>query len=180
MAKGQGLSPQVTRFALNVIKGMSGKEAAILAGYSPKTAESQASRLLRKAKVKAFIDKELQKASEKAGVTVEYVLKNLKEVTERCLAQTPVMEFDHDNKEMVQKQALFEDEEGNKRVVGVFEFDSAGANGALRMLGQYLKMFTEKVEHSGTVTLESLVAGSQTISTNVTSQTITTTGNNNG
>jgi phage terminase small subunit len=43
-------------FALEVFKGSTGKQAAIAAGYSPKAAEGQASRLLRNAKVEARID----------------------------------------------------------------------------------------------------------------------------
>lgn len=132
------LSTKIKLFCLNIIKGKTGKDAAIDSGYKPKTAESQASRLLRNAKVKEFIAARIEKIEEKAEVSAAYVIKNLKRVAERCMVPEPVMAFDHEEKEMRQKV----DDDGNF----IWEFDSAGANRALELLGKHLALFTEKVD----------------------------------
>ncbi|WP_142783366.1 terminase small subunit [Changchengzhania lutea] len=54
------LTPKKKRFCQEYVKDLNGKQAAIRSGYSIKTAENQASRLLRSVKVKEYI-KKLQK-----------------------------------------------------------------------------------------------------------------------
>jgi phage terminase small subunit len=49
------LTPKQARFVEEYIVDLNGKRAAIRAGYSPKTAEVQASRLLRYAQVRMAI-----------------------------------------------------------------------------------------------------------------------------
>jgi phage terminase small subunit len=64
-------------FITEYLIDMNGTQAAIRAGYSEKSAETQASRLLRNDKVKRKI-KELQdKRAEKVGITAERVLQEL-------------------------------------------------------------------------------------------------------
>ena len=41
------------------------------------------------------------------------------------------------------------------------EFDSTGANRALELLGKYRQMFTDKVQHSGSINVEDLLGGSR-------------------
>lgn len=54
-----------------------GKQAAIRAGYSPKTAEQQASRLLSNVKLQEAIEAKLKRIEVKAEVSAEWVLKEL-------------------------------------------------------------------------------------------------------
>lgn len=56
-----------------------GKQAAIRAGYSPRTAEVQASRLLSLAKVKAAVAEGQKFISEKTETEAEWVRRRLKE-----------------------------------------------------------------------------------------------------
>lgn len=134
-----GLTPRQRLFALEYIKDRNGKQAAIRAGYSPHTAESQASRLLRHAKVAALVEAKAAKVAARLELSAEYVLGSLKTVAERCQQAVPVMV--RDGRDMVQKT----DERGE----GVWEFDSNGANRALELLGKHLKLFTDKVEATG-------------------------------
>src|ERR1700759_882029 len=46
-------------------------------------------------------------------------------------------------------------------VPGEYQFDVVNALRATEMLGRHLKMFTDKVEHNGKVTLETLVLGGE-------------------
>jgi phage terminase small subunit len=148
-------------FIREYLKDSNGKKAAIRAGYSKHSAESQASRLLSKAKVKEELAKKMDKAGEKAIVDLAYVIKGFKEVAERCLQKEAVMEFDYESKEMVEKKVLAVDPKtGEEKWVGVYKFDAGGANKALECLGKHLGAFIEKHELKLGFKLEDLVAGS--------------------
>jgi len=121
------------------LKDQNATQAAIRSGYSKKTADVQGPRLLGNVRIKAAVEAALGDAAKKAGVSVEYVLSNLKEVVERCMQRSPVMI--RQGKDIVQKV----DDQGRS----VWEFDSMGANKALENIGKHLKMFTEKHEHTG-------------------------------
>lgn len=62
------------RFCLEYLKDLNGKQAAIRSGYSERTAEVQASRLLTNAKVQNYIQEKQKQLQEKTGITVERVL----------------------------------------------------------------------------------------------------------
>ena len=133
------LTAKQRRFVAEYLKDQNATQAAVRSGYSAKTAESQGSRLLSNARIRAAVDGALEEAARIAGVDAVYVLSSLKEIAERCMRRKPVMT--KDGKDW--KQATDGDGEG------VWEFDSMGANTELRSLGQHLKLFTEKVEHGG-------------------------------
>lgn len=54
-----------------------GERAAIMAGYSEKTAGSQASRLLKDVNVRAFIDKELDRTAKRIDITADRIIQEL-------------------------------------------------------------------------------------------------------
>jgi phage terminase small subunit len=68
------------RFCEEYIIDLNGKQAAIRAGYSPKTAESQASRLLRNAKVQEYLSHLREKVSKKLELTKEMVAEELRRI----------------------------------------------------------------------------------------------------
>lgn len=69
------LTPKQQRFVEEYLIDLNGTQAAIRAGYSPKTAEVQASRLLRDAKVYAAVEARKKELSESLQITQERVLK---------------------------------------------------------------------------------------------------------
>jgi len=73
----QGLSEKQKVFVLEYLVDLNGKQAAIRAGYSEKTAENQASRLLRNVKVKKAIGKLLDKREKRLEVTADKVINEL-------------------------------------------------------------------------------------------------------
>jgi phage terminase small subunit len=101
------------------------------------TARANASRLLAKANISARIAEFKSERSERTLVDADYVVKGLKEVAERCMQHKPVMKWDYEEKMLVQETAL--DEKGNE--VGIYEFDSSGANRAYELLGKHLGIF---------------------------------------
>lgn len=125
-------------FIREYMKDLNATQAYIRAGYkvSENVAKTNASRLLSNANIRARIDELINKRSEKLELDAQWVLTKLKDVAERCLTEVePILEFDHDSRSMQE--------------TGEYRFDSQGANRALELIGKHLKMFTDKVEHSG-------------------------------
>lgn len=78
LSKGD-LNDKQFRFVMEYLIDSNGKQAAIRAGYSPKTAEVQASRLLSNAKVKAAVAEGQQYFQEKSETEAEWIRRRLKE-----------------------------------------------------------------------------------------------------
>lgn len=135
-----GLNGRQKKFVNAYLKEPNGTKAAISAGYSKNGAEVQAHGLLRNPKIKAEIDKAQAKASEKAELSAAWVLSRLKEVALRCMQQSPVMKFDPEDRTLRQETTY--NEKGEE--VGLYEFDSSGANRALELIGKSLSMFNDK------------------------------------
>lgn len=100
--------------------------AAVLAGYSKKTAKQQGSRLLSSVDVRAALEERNAKRAEKAHLSGEKVLADIDRLAKKA------------------------EEAG--------EYNAAIKGREL--LGKHLALFTEKIEHSGGITLEELVLGS--------------------
>jgi phage terminase small subunit len=75
-----GLNPKQERFVAEYLKDLNGKQAAIRAGYSEKTAESQASRLLSHAKVAAAVAAGQAKTAAKLEITKEMIVDELRKI----------------------------------------------------------------------------------------------------
>lgn len=71
------MSPKQALFVKEYLIDLNAKQAAIRAGYSERSAESQASRLLRNAKVKAAIEKATGKVAAKLDITHEQICEEL-------------------------------------------------------------------------------------------------------
>ncbi len=71
------LTPKQARFVEEYIVDLNGKQAAIRAGYSPKTAEVQASRMLRYAQVQAALKAAMEARSKRTQITADRVVTEL-------------------------------------------------------------------------------------------------------
>lgn len=74
-----GLNPKQLRFVDEYLVDLNGTRAAIRAGYSPKTAEVQASRLLSHVKVSEAITERKVARSERTTINADWVLARLAE-----------------------------------------------------------------------------------------------------
>lgn len=110
---------------------LNAKQAAIRAGYSAKTAEVQASRLLSYAKVQEYINGKQTKLADKLELDAEWVLRRLKDISDRCVQAEPVMTRNQD---------------GDLVESGEYKFDSSGANKATELIGKHLGMFGDKLD----------------------------------
>ena len=98
----------------------SGKDAAVAAGYSPKSAESQASRLLAMRSVQEYRRELEQKLFDELGITQAWIGRRLVEIVDRCMQKTPVLEWNSATRQ--------------KEPIGEWQFDQAGATKALHEL----------------------------------------------
>lgn len=115
-----GLNPRQKKFVQEYLRCGIGKEAAVAAGYSPKSAEQQASRLLAMSEVQAYRREMEQKLFDEMGISPAWIGRRLVEITERCMQKVPVLEW---NSETRQKEPN-----------GEWAFDQNGAIKALHEL----------------------------------------------
>ena len=100
-----------------------GTQAAIRAGYSARTAQVQACRLLGCAEVRARVAVLKAELEARAGITSDYVLMQAVRVFERCMGGVPV----------VKRGEAECDAQGN----AVYAFDVKGALAALELIGKH-------------------------------------------
>lgn len=106
MPKPTPLTPQQERFCQEYAVDYNGTNAAKRAGYSESTAASQASRLLKNAKVLSRVRAIQKEQLEKTALTKESVLLNLMDVYDRCMQKKPVTEWDYEAGEYKETRAL--------------------------------------------------------------------------
>jgi phage terminase small subunit len=117
-----------------------GTKAAIAAGYSEKSARSQASQLLVLEEIENYIEERRQEASKISLVDVAWVQTRFKEISDRCMTAEPVMEW----------------VDGEQVPSGEYKFDSSGANKATENLGKIIGAYTkdnEQKKSDATVTI---------------------------
>lgn len=134
-----------------------GTKAAILAGYSEKTAKSIASENLTKPNIRAYIDEALRERL----LGKNEVLARLADIAtgsiEDLLGETG--EFDYKAAKAAGKLGLVKKVKGKitERKIGesdiveidrTYELEMYSAHEALRDLGKYHKLFTDRIEHA--------------------------------
>ena len=128
------LSNKQELFCKEYIIDLNATAAALRAGYSEKTAKQIGSENLSKLAIQARLRELQAKPLKKLEITAESVLQKFVEIRDRCLQEEPVY-----------------NKEGNE--TGEYKFDAANALRANEALGKHLKLFTDKVEHSGEVSI---------------------------
>lgn len=166
------LTDKQKRFCEEYLIDLNATQAAIRSGYSPKTAEQTASRLLRNVKVQEYIAKRQKELSRSTEITQERVIKELAliafsnnadyaHVVEKKLqveaggALVDVLDKDgnpvmYRTVEPVLTEELTEEQ---KRALAVIkkgrdglEVKSCDKVKALELLGKHLGIFTDKIE----------------------------------
>lgn len=118
------LTPKQKAFCLAYVENYNATAAAKAAGYSPKTARQQGSRMLSNVDISAYT-RILQILSiEKSGLSPEYITQHRIEILKRCMGGAPVKVWDYEKHEYVES--------------GVYEFNSKGALKALEDLEKTL------------------------------------------
>ena len=129
------LTPKQQRFVEEYLIDLNATQAAIRAGYSPRTANEQGAQNLAKLSISEAIAEAQAKREERTQITQDYVLTNIQKVIERCMQVQQV-----DN-------CLTQTEDGE--LAQAFMFKEQGALKGLELLGKHLGMFKDKIEHTG-------------------------------
>lgn len=166
------LTPKQQRFCDEYLIDLNATQAAIRAGYSPKTAEQTASRLLRNVKVQEYIAKRQKELSRSTEVTQERVIRELAliafsntadyahVVEKKMKAEVGGILVDILNEDgkpatyrTVEPVLTEELTEEQKRALAVIKKGRDGLEvkpcdkvRALELLGKHLGMFTDKIE----------------------------------
>lgn len=142
-------SPKHELFAQLHAAGEPECRAYEMAGFaSKKGSRASSARLLATANVRGRVDyllslrtatiqAETTKAAKNAGIDKEWVMKNLREVAERCMQAVPVFDAKGD-------RVMVETPDGE--VAPAFTFNAKGAVSALVPLGKEIGMFVERKE----------------------------------
>lgn len=134
------LTPKERRFVWEYETDWNGTRAAIRAGYSEKSAAVTASRLLKKAKVAAYARVRAREQYKAMNINRETLSIKLQRLLEQCMEGTPHLSWSSEAKKYIPD--------------GTFVFDSRGAASALKMLGESIGMFEQRISHSGDISVE--------------------------
>lgn len=85
------LTAKQQAFVVEYLVDLNGTQAAIRAGYSPKTANEQAARLLAKASVRTAVEAAKKEREKRVQVSQDYVLSTIVDTVERCRQVRPVL-----------------------------------------------------------------------------------------
>jgi phage terminase small subunit len=147
-------------------------QAAIRAGYSAKTAGSQAHDLLKNPEIEARIEFLLALQQKRTEITADRVLKELARIAFLDLAGAydengrllPIKDMPEDVRRAIAGMKVYAERisggDGDDDEIGeTTEIKTVDKTKALQLIGQHLKMFTEKREITGSLKLEDLVMG---------------------
>jgi phage terminase small subunit len=119
------------RFCQEYLVDLCATQAAIRAGYSPKTASSASSRLLKDPRIEAEINRLKVERQEKLMVNANWVLSQAIAVHMRCMNDIrQVFYRDPQTKKTIPKT----NEDGKF----LYQFDAAGALKALELIGKHV------------------------------------------
>lgn len=157
------LTDKQRTFVNEYLVDMNGTQAAIRAGYAPKTAFAQASRLLSNVKVAAFLTEAQKARSDRTEITQDMVLRELARIgfsdmrnfTEWGPAGVRLKDYAELTDD--QAAAISEVSQTITEAGGSLKFKLHDKRAALVDIGRHLGMFTDKIEHSGDVTIGGLL-----------------------
>lgn len=121
------LNAKQEMFCKEYLRDLNATQAAIRAGYSPKTAQEQSSRLLSNVMVLARVRELKDKRAEELELDAYWVLKRLMDVSNRCMQAEPVLEWDTETRTYAHK--------------GEWKFDSLGATKSAELVGKHIGLF---------------------------------------
>lgn len=140
--KPRGLTAKQERFCAEYLMDLNATQAAIRAGYSPRTAAQAAHKLGEKSSVSERIQELQADRSQRTQVTADRVIERLEALYERAMATEPVL-----------------DKEG--KPTGLLVYDAATALKVLELEGKHLGMWNGegRGDEAGQPLLQINVAG---------------------
>ena len=168
----QKLTPKQKRFVDEYLIDLNATQAAIRAGYSKKTANVIGPQNLVKLGIAEAIQKAMDARSKRTEITADRVLEELAKlgfanmldymtVNSDGLAFVDLSKLTREQAAAIQELNIDQYWEGDGedvREVKKVKFKLADKKGNLELIGRHLKMFTDKVEVSGNISLDQIVA----------------------
>ncbi|MDR3599383.1 MAG: terminase small subunit [Desulfosporosinus sp.] len=148
------LTAKQERFIQEYLIDLNATQAAIRAGYSPKTANEQGSQLLANISIRAHVDKAIAEQSKRTGINADRVIKELARIA--LVNPADVINF----RDATVADGVNRDDSASIASVKVKYFDGeisereikmADKIKALELLGKHLGMFTDKLEVNGSM-----------------------------
>lgn len=146
------------RFCEEYLVDLNATQAAIRAGYSPDSAYSIGSENLKKPEIRARIDKALAERSKRIGINADRVLRELARLAfvnapdvidiKNAVLLPDASRDDTAAIASVKVKIVSGDIESEER-----EIKLADKLKALELLGKHIGIFTDKVEHTGSIDL---------------------------
>lgn len=155
------LSPKQAAFVSEYLIDKNGTQAAIRAGYSPKTANEQAARLLANVSIRQAVDAGMSKQLEANGITAERTLREIAR-----LGFSDLRKLFDDNGSLKAIHTLGDDEAACLAAVEVTKKNLTAGDGqidtvlkvkvwdkphSLEMLAKHFALLTERIEHGGKI-----------------------------
>lgn len=148
----KALNPKQERFVAEYLVDLNATQAAIRAGYSPKTAGVQAFDLLKKPEIAAALERQRNQHAKNTGLTVERVLQeamrlaffDIRKLTDAEGNPIPINQLDDDTAAAIQGLELATervrgDDSGAETVVRKYKI--ADKNAAVERLFKHLGLF---------------------------------------
>lgn len=156
------LTPRQQFFVREYLKDLNATQAAIRAGYSKKTANPAAARLLAKVSIAAEIQKCMDRRAERLEISADKVLQEIAKLAFSNMGSyiqvqkdgsffIDFSKLDESQKAAIQEATVeeFTDGQGDDaRPVRRMKFKLADKGANLERLGKHLKLFVEKHEHN--------------------------------
>lgn len=149
------LTPKQQRFVEEYLVDLNATQAAIRAGYSPKTAGQIGERLLKKVEIQQALAERMKARQERTEISQDRVLAELAKIA--FGDQRAVMEWGPSGVKLRDSKSLTDDQAA--MVAEVSESVTAAGRtlklkthdkvGALKLLGEHLGMFKQRVELTG-------------------------------
>ena len=164
--KAARLTDKQVRFCQEYIIDLNAMQAYIRAGYEERSAEANAYRLMGNDGVKAYIQELMDLRAERLRITADEVLVGLDRMRRATVKQLfdgqdrvlRVSEWDDEfaravNSIKFTKQQAADYTNENPVYDDVVDVKLVDKKGVTELLGKHLKLFTDKVEHSGAVAI---------------------------
>lgn len=165
------LTPKRKLFCREYLKDLNGAQAAIRAGFSPRTAREQASQLLTIPAIKEKIEAMSEKRAKKVEVEADDILLELQRLghadVRAMYDDAGCVKQPKDWPEAIARavasievEELFEGKGQDRKWIGYTKkVKFWNKPQALELMGKHKKLFTDKLEVTGNVTLEQLITG---------------------
>ena len=122
-------------FVKEYLQDLNATQAAIRAGYSPRTAKQMGTENLAKPVLAAAIQKAMAERAKRTEIDADYVLNSIRETMERCKQAEPVRYQNGD-------PVMIDTPDGE--IVPAYKFDSTAVLKGAELLGRHLAMFTDR------------------------------------